>query len=93
MHYLQKKWRRAAALLLCLCTILTLFGCQDPTEPTGGGEPAQVKVMTLNVAYYDGIFTNNQGFSSRRPAVSFEGAFCINYFFTPKYAPAEGITL
>ena len=60
MHYLQKKWRRAAALLLCLCTILTLFGCQDPTEPTGGGEPAQVKVMTLNVAYYDGIFTNNQ---------------------------------
>ena len=37
-----------------------------------------------------GIFTSNSGFSKRSPAVSFEGAFCINYFFTPKYAPANG---
>ena len=37
-----------------------------------------------------GIFTNNSGFSKRSPAVSFEGAFCINYFFTPKYAPTNG---
>ena len=37
-----------------------------------------------------GIFTNNSGFSKRSPAVSFEGAFCINYFFTPKYAPSNG---
>ena len=40
-----------------------------------------------------GIFANNQGFSKRYPAISFEGAFCINYFFTPNYAPASGITL
>ena len=40
-----------------------------------------------------GIFANNQGFSVRKPAISFEGAFCINYFFTPKYAPVDGITL
>ena len=40
-----------------------------------------------------GIFANNQGFASRKPAISFEGAFCINYFFTPSYAPASGITL
>ena len=40
-----------------------------------------------------GVFTNNAGFSSRRPAISFEGAFCINYFFTPNYAPDSGITL
>ena len=40
-----------------------------------------------------GSFANNSGFSSRYPAISFEGAFCINYFFTPKYAPANGITL
>ena len=40
-----------------------------------------------------GSFANNQGFASRKPAISFEGAFCINYFFTPKYAPASGITL
>ena len=52
--------RKTLALLLCLCCVLSLFGCQDPTEPSGSKEPAQVKVMTLNVAYYDGIFTNNQ---------------------------------
>ena len=40
-----------------------------------------------------GAFANNQGFSVRKPAVSFEGAFSINYFFTPAYAPVDGITL
>ena len=40
-----------------------------------------------------GIFANNQGFSKRYPAISFEGAFCINYFFTPAYLPEDGITL
>ena len=40
-----------------------------------------------------GIFVNNSGFSSRKPAISFEGAFCINYFFTPRYAPANEISL
>ena len=40
-----------------------------------------------------GIFANNSGFSKRMPAISFEGAFCINYFFTPNYAPTGGITL
>ena len=37
-----------------------------------------------------GIFTNNNGFSKRTPAVSFEGAFCINYFLTPSKTPAKG---
>jgi hypothetical protein len=40
-----------------------------------------------------GSFANNKGFSVRKPAVSFEGAFSINYFFTPAYAPVDGITL
>ena len=40
-----------------------------------------------------GIFANNSGFSKRYPAISFEGAFCINYFFTPNYTPVDGITL
>ena len=40
-----------------------------------------------------GSFSNNHGFSLRRPAVSFEGAFSINYFFTPAYTPVDGITL
>ena len=40
-----------------------------------------------------GVFVNNSGFSSRKPAISFESAFCINYFFTHKYAPDSGITL
>jgi hypothetical protein len=40
-----------------------------------------------------GAFANNQGFVKRYPSISFEGAFCINYFFTPSYAPDNGITL
>ena len=40
-----------------------------------------------------GSFANNQGFSVRKPAISFEGAFCINYFFTPAYTPVGDITL
>ena len=40
-----------------------------------------------------GVFANNQGFASRKPAITFEGAFCINYLFTPNYAPDNGITL
>ena len=40
-----------------------------------------------------GEFANNKGFSLRKPAVSFEGAFSINYFFTPAYTPVNGITL
>jgi hypothetical protein len=44
-------------------------------------------------AVKQGSFANNQGFASRIPSISFEGAFCINYFFTPKYAPQNGITL
>ena len=36
-----------------------------------------------------GIFYNSGGYSSRKPAVSFEGAFAINYFFTPSYAASS----
>ena len=40
-----------------------------------------------------GAFANNKGFSKRYPSISFEGAFCINYFFTPAYVPVGEITL
>ena len=40
-----------------------------------------------------GAFANNKGFAKRTPSISFEGAFCINYFFTPNYAPVDGITM
>ena len=40
-----------------------------------------------------GEFANNKGFAKRTPSISFEGAFCINYFFTPNYAPVDGITM
>ena len=40
-----------------------------------------------------GVFANNSGFAKRYPSISFEGAFCINYFFTPKYTPDNGITM
>ena len=34
-----------------------------------------------------GSFVNNSGYSDLHPTVSFEGAFSINYYFTPKYTP------
>lgn len=37
-------------------------------------------------------FVSNGGYSKINPAVSFEGAFSINYYFTPKYTPSDGIT-
>ena len=40
-----------------------------------------------------GAFANNSGFSKRYPAISFEGAFCINYFFKPSSTPVGDITL
>jgi hypothetical protein len=52
-----------------------------------------VATVTAASAQQQGVFVNNQGFASRKPAISFEGAFCINYFFTPKYVPDSGITL
>ena len=52
-----------------------------------------VSTVPVVAAEKQGSFANNSGFASRRPAISFEGAFCINYFFTPKYVPTNGITL
>ena len=52
-----------------------------------------VNAVTSPSSLKQGSFINNSGFSGRKPAISFEGAFCINYFFTPKYAPDDGITL
>jgi len=67
MRVLWKKSRRIFALALCLCVLTTLVGCQIPglpgfTEPTEYPStpkgPANVRVLTLNVAYYDGEYTN-----------------------------------
>ena len=52
-----------------------------------------VNTVPVVAAEKQGSFANNKGFSKRVPAVSFEGAFEINYFFTPAYAPVDGITL
>ena len=40
-----------------------------------------------------GSLADNKGFAKRYPSISFESAFCINYFFTPNYVPVDGITL
>ena len=52
-----------------------------------------VQAVPAAAAEKQGTFANNKGFSARKPAVSFEGAFSINYFFTPAYTPVDGITL
>ena len=33
-----------------------------------------------------GVFVSNRGFAAKKPAISFKGAFEINYFLTPAYA-------
>ena len=40
-----------------------------------------------------GNFVNNGGFSRRYPTISFEGAFAINYFFTPSNTVNGNVTL
>ena len=52
-----------------------------------------VNAVPAASAEKQGIFANNKGFSKRYPAISFEGAFCINYFFKPNYTPVGDITL
>ena len=49
--------------------------------------------VPVATAEKQGSFAANKGFNTRKPAVSFEGAFSINYFFTPAYVPEDGITL
>ena len=40
-----------------------------------------------------GSFAANGGFAQKYPTVSFEGAFAINYYFTPSRTPAGDLTL
>ena len=40
-----------------------------------------------------GQFVRNGGYTDMRPAVAFEGAFAINYYFTPANTPDNGVTL
>jgi hypothetical protein len=54
---------------------------------------SMVSAVPAPSAEKQGIFANNKGFAKRYPSISFEGAFCINYFFKPSYAPDNGITL
>lgn len=55
--------------------------------------PDMVTAVTVVAPEKQGIFANNKGFRVRMPAISFEGAFSIHYFFTPAYVPKAGITL
>ena len=59
MCNLRQKLYRVFVLALCLCMLTSLIGCQNNGNEAPK-DPAEVKVMTLNVAYYDGIYTNNQ---------------------------------
>ena len=55
--------------------------------------PEMVPSVPVVSGEKQGSFLNNQGFVSRKPAISFEGAFCINYFFTPADQPEGEITM
>lgn len=54
-----------------------------------GYSASMVNSLPKADALKTGIFANSGGYSSRKPAVSFEGAFSINYFFTPSYPAAS----
>ena len=51
---------------------------------------AMVATVPTVSATKAGSFVNNGGYSDVHPTVSFEGAFSINYYFTPKYVPNNG---
>ena len=57
-----------------------------------GYSASMVNSLPKADALKTGIFANSGGYSSKKPAVSFEGAFSINYFFTPSY-PASSMKL
>ena len=40
-----------------------------------------------------GAMTSNGGYASRYPTISFEGVFCINYYFKPSKTPSGNITM
>ena len=40
-----------------------------------------------------GDMIGNGGYTKRYPTISFEGAFCINYYFAPSAAPEGSITM
>ena len=39
------------------------------------------------------VMVNNGGYASRYPTISFEGVFCINYYFKPSKAPKGNIVM
>ena len=55
-------WRNACrmfSLVLCLCTLMALVGCDGSgsmISKESAKNPAYVRVLTLNVAYYDGEY-------------------------------------
>ena len=54
-----------------------------------GYSASMVNSLPKADALKTGIFANSGGYSSKKPAVSFEGAFSINYFFTPSNPAAS----
>ena len=40
-----------------------------------------------------GEFVNDNSYTKRYPTISFEGAFCINYYFQPSYAVKGDVTM
>ena len=50
-------------------------------------------IVAVDSAKVGSFAYNSAGYSGRRPSVSFDGAFSINYYFTTKLAPENGLKL
>lgn len=57
-----------------------------------GYSDSMVNDVVKPTAAKSGNFKMYGGYSSIKPSVSFEGAFSINYYFTPSATPNDGIT-
>ena len=49
--------------------------------------------VTQPTTYKMGTMTNSGGYTKRYPTVTFEGVFCINYYFTPTQTPVGNISM
>lgn len=65
----------------------------DQIGAVEGYRSDMIEAVASPSASKQGELVLNGGFAKRYPTVTFEGAFCINYYCTPSEMPVNGITM